>query len=80
MKRKNKYVCDVEELESVGISKCEGPCQEVTECLRCPSHTQYYWDGKGEDPNADLILCKCCAEEYLEMMEDQWYGYYSNLM
>jgi len=40
----------------------------------------YEWDGTGEDPNRDLILCEWHGEEYTEIMNDQWADYYSGLL
>src|ERR1035437_4650479 len=55
-----------------------------TRCPRCnafgatewPSMTMYQWDGKGEDPNRDIVLCDLCGEEYDEMMKERWDEYY----
>jgi len=42
-----------------------------------PSMTAYDWDGEGEDPNRDKLMCPQCAEEYTEMMKEQWDEYYN---
>ncbi|MHA2279977.1 MAG: hypothetical protein ACXAC5_03750 [Promethearchaeota archaeon] len=42
------------------------------------SRTMYEWDGTGEDPNRDLILCSLCAEEHNDIMDDQWKAYYDD--
>lgn len=44
------------------------------------SMTAYHWDGKGPDPNADILLCEPCAEHYFEMMNEMWNECRSGLM
>ncbi len=44
--------------------------------LNIPSQTMYVWDGKGDDPNADKMLCVECAITYTEDMNYQWDEYY----
>lgn len=61
---------------------CEGfggPCRHRV-LWPTPSQTQYEWDGQGEDPNADKMLCPKCSEEYTEMMDDQWAEYRAGLL
>ena len=50
-------------------------------CLRCeteegvemrPSYTAYHWDGKGEDPNADVSLCEECFKEHYDYWNEMW--------
>lgn len=67
-------------LDGVVIDMCEGPCKRVTELTRTPSMTMYEWDGEGEDPNRDLMLCQECSEEYTEIMTEQWANYYRGLL
>jgi hypothetical protein len=38
--------------------------------------TAYCWDGKGVDPNGDVVLCEAHAEEYREFWREQWDEYY----
>jgi hypothetical protein len=54
---------------------CEGIVQHPT-----PSMTGYSWDGKGEDPNRDLLLCYNCSCEHIEQMTAQWEEYKQNLL
>ena len=39
--------------------------------------TAYPWDGGGEDPNRDRVLCANCAREYREYWSDMWAEYYA---
>lgn len=58
----------------------------ITYCEHCgawwacpvPSQTQYVWNGEGEDPNRDLILCRMCEAEYTDMMNEKWAEYNSS--
>jgi len=56
-------------------------------CLHCGSNsdvslvcskTSYYWEGIGDDPNANILLCKFCAIGYNEYWNEMWDFYYSN--
>ncbi len=61
-----------------------GQYQVLRECERCgkigdhkrvkltPSRTLYYWDGEGEDPNRGFMLCRFCAKEHNEIMDEWW--------
>jgi len=57
--------------------------EAINPCDRCearpayywPSMTAYEWNGKGENPNADKILCQMCGEEYTQIMKEQWDEY-----
>lgn len=40
------------------------------------SQTLYHWDGEGEDPNRDLILCYGCSKDYTLWMWSDWADYY----
>ena len=61
--------------EPCGYSGCDqGPTASVS------SMTAYNWDGEGEDPNRNLILCKEHAKEHEEHMQEQWAEYYSGLL
>ena len=45
-----------------------------------PARTAFDWDGKGPDPNADILLCDPCAGEYASYMDDLWQEYRTGLM
>jgi hypothetical protein len=62
--------------------------QRRSECEVCASHdglevigamTAYHWDGVGENPNRDQLLCAECAEEYREHWTEMWDMYYSDI-
>ena len=36
------------------------------------SRTAYAWDGQGVDPNANVPLCRPCAEQHHEYWDEQW--------
>ena len=62
----------------------EGPfCQGVSgQCYdirvsEIGCKTAYDWNGKGEDPNRNPVLCESCADEYNEHWDDMWNEYYS---
>jgi hypothetical protein len=62
-----------------GIPQCEGfhgPCDSI-DVRSIPAMTAYHWDGEGEDPNRDRILCKECAEGYVEHWSDMWEDYWA---
>ena len=40
--------------------------------------TAYAWDGKGENPNRDPILCSECANDYRKHWQEMWDEYYSS--
>lgn len=51
------------------------------ECMGChtkegvkmwPSRTAYYWDGKGDNPNAPVPLCEDCGKEHDEYWAEMW--------
>ena len=62
----------------------EGLCEECeTRGIFCfgtktPAMTAYHWDGEGEDPNRDLVLCDECKECYREYWKGMWEEYYSS--
>ena len=71
----------VEEAERVYLLglNCPGTClcgRDVEHLFETPSRTFYDWNGEGEDPNADKMLCLDCSIDYSEMMEDRWREYY----
>lgn len=43
------------------------------------SRTMYHWDGEGENPNRDRILCEGCAVDHHEHWDEMWDSYYSGL-
>lgn len=51
-----------------------GRCERCGERPASPTHcrTMYHWDGHGEDPNRDPVLCRDCAEEYHADWDAQW--------
>jgi len=54
---------------------CEGIVQHPTRAM-----VRYSWDGKGEDPNRDLLLCYDCSCEHIEEMEAQCMEFYRGLL
>ena len=42
--------------------------------------TQYSWNGKGIDPNEDIILCEKCWTEYCDYWKEKWNDYYGGLL
>jgi hypothetical protein len=55
------------------------------QCERCgieeglefeSGRTAYEWDGKGEDPNRCVVLCRECAKEHHEHWDEMWEEYY----
>lgn len=42
-----------------------------------PAMTMYPWDGKGQDPNRPLVLCREHAEDYRSHWKEMWSEYYS---
>jgi hypothetical protein len=70
-------------LEYLGtpLPPCEGHGGCPNKVLwETPSQTQYEWDGQGRDPNAALLLCPECSEEYTGTMNDQWSEYHAGLL
>lgn len=59
------------------FGKCEGQCKRWTDLITTSSMTQHEWDGTGEDPNRDWLLCTECSEEYTAAMQEQWEEYWS---
>jgi hypothetical protein len=55
-------------------------CGSNSNVVLVSSRTAYYWDGIGEDPNADIPLCKYCSVEHDEYWNDMWNQYYFNLL
>jgi hypothetical protein len=45
-----------------------------------PSYTAYYWDGVGEDPNREVMLCRACAEYHRDYWQERWDEYYAGLL
>ena len=54
---------------------CEGIVQHPTRSMM-----HYSWDGKGEDPNRDLLLCYNCSCEHIDQMTAQYYEYCQGLL
>ena len=64
------------------VLKCEGhrgPCEGLV-LWPTSAMTQYEWDGTGEDPNRDQMLCPVCAETYREDWQDRWDEYNAGRM
>ena len=79
---KNQPRLLLEVLEALGATpRCEYPgCPEKVAASPTPSMTAYSWDGEGEDPNRDLLLCEEHAQEHVEQMRAQWEEYWSGLL
>ena len=45
-----------------------------------PSQTMYMWDGEGDDPNDDLLLCEKCSEDYKAYMDERWADVYGGYL
>lgn len=61
--------------------KCQGfwkPCKADTAEAK-PCMTAYHWDGTGDNPNADPVLCVDCHHEYVVYWQERWDEYYSGL-
>jgi hypothetical protein len=43
------------------------------------SRTMYHWDGKGQDPNADILFCRPCASFHHDYWDEMWNEYYSGI-
>jgi hypothetical protein len=53
------------------VCECEGEIEPRV------AHTAYEWDGRGEDPNRDRMLCDAHAEVDVEYWGEMWADYYS---
>lgn len=58
--------------------KCEFPDCTNIDAKPIPCMTSYAWDGEGENPNRDPVLCAEGADEYHKHWQDMWYEYYSS--
>ena len=62
------------------------PCEDgrpdcrATPSVLVDSRTMYDWNGEGEDPNRDKIMCRECAADYNEQMNSQWADYNNGRM
>lgn len=67
---------------SSGTITCQGQCDPPkTEGVKLePSRTQYHWDGKGENPNKPVWLCRDCAAEHHAHWDDMWEEYRTGVM
>lgn len=61
------------------IEACER-CEETKGVKIEDSRTAYHWDGKGDDPNRPLLLCRSCANEHHAHWDERWDEYYSGCM
>jgi len=63
---------------SFNFSSCErcgkGPAEHR------PAMTAYHWDGKGEDPNQDVMLCDECYDNHHAYWTSMWQDYYNGCM
>jgi len=50
-------------------------CNSMKDVRLESSRTACAWDGVGEDPNADVPLCRPCAEEHHYWWDAQWDEY-----
>ena len=60
--------------------QCECCKQAKPDVKAHPAMTAYYWDGTGDDPNADVIACDSCWEDYRAYWQERWDDYYSGLL
>lgn len=60
--------------------RCEGCKRDVEYIVQTPSCTKYCWDGQGEDPNRDRMLCITCSEDHLDYWNEMWSDYYSSVL
>jgi hypothetical protein len=51
-------------------------CGETSGVELESSRTMCPWDGKGENPNKSIHLCRLCAKEHHEYWNDMWDDYY----
>jgi hypothetical protein len=67
--------------EALGLNKtcsyCKRSASDVPVRLH-NSRTAYAWDGIGENPNADVLLCAECADAYNAYWDDMWREYYAS--
>lgn len=76
----------VEEQDQYGrlplVCECCHRLNGTGDCVvrREPARTMYAWDGQGEDPNADLMLCRDCAAEHHANWDERWADYYAGLL
>lgn len=60
--------------------KCEH-CQEEHESVQPRSAmTSYHWNGTGDNPNADVVLCDLCWGDYRDYWQERWDDYYSGCL
>jgi hypothetical protein len=77
-----------------GAEAYENPLKRATwnleRCEYCPcvgwdvrarsAATAYSWNGEGENPNRDIVLCDTCSADYYEHWEEQWAEYHRGLL
>ena len=62
------------------MTQCEC-CKEEREDVKSrPAMTAYHWDGTGDSPNADVVLCDPCWEDYRAYWQERWDEYYSMVL
>lgn len=60
---------------------CDGRHHEQTsEAKPRSAMTAYHWDGTGDNPNADVVLCDECWEDYRSYWQERWDEYYSMVL
>lgn len=58
------------------MSECED-CKKSSDDVKVRhAMTAYHWDGKGEDPNRDMMQCDDCWEAYRQHWQGMWGEYY----
>lgn len=60
--------------------KCECCEKDKEDVKPHPAMTAYAWNGEGEDPNRDLIVCDDCWAEYEAYYTERWEAYYAGLL
>lgn len=60
--------------------KCEFCEEDKPDVAYRPAMTAYHWDGKGEDPNRDIVLCDDDWEDYRAYWQERWDEYYSMVL
>lgn len=59
--------------------KTDALCEQCSrQAVSRSALTAYYWDGTGENPNRDVILCNECYEDYAAHWNAMWKEYYSS--
>jgi hypothetical protein len=60
------------------VTCCECPlCKNSMADIIYFPKSQYYWNGKGKDPNGPMLMCKEYAMESNWYWKEMWEEYYS---